>query len=222
MRNDALLQAGLTDPVLDSLRVFRRALAAMSEPGTVSTLLEDCAIPSLTPSTSLLLLSLLDANTPLWLSPTLDHPAVRANLLFHCNCPIVARRQDAAFAVLAPEDAADLQEFNVGEARRPDLSCTLIIQLPDFHQGSAMRWSGAGILDERQVALPLPEEFWAARAQRNAFPLGLDIFFTAPQRLMGLPRTTRVIPASIHAAPGGASLETETDVSRQGFSEEQI
>ncbi|MDR1890249.1 MAG: phosphonate C-P lyase system protein PhnH [Zoogloeaceae bacterium] len=198
---EPLLEAGLDNPVMNSLRVFRVALKAMSEPGLANPLTTERAIASLAPATYMLLLSLLDANTPLWISPRLDHPALRANLVFHCNCPIVARRHAAAFAVLDPAEACDLQEFTVGEARRPDLSCTLIIQLPDLGSGTPMRWSGAGILRERQVSLPLAESFWAARAARNAFPLGLDIFFTAGQNLMGCPRTTRTTNAGIHASP---------------------
>ena len=144
---------------------------------------------------------MLDANTPVWISPRLDHPALRANLLFHCNCPIVAERAKADFAVLHHEDAFDLRGFNAGDPRRPDESCTLVIQLPALQGGAPMNWIGAGIPGERRVALPFGEEFWIERASRNAFPLGLDIFFTSGRHLLGLPRTTRIINASIETSP---------------------
>ena len=35
---------------------------------------------------------------PLWLAPGLDSPMLRANLAFHCGCPIVAEREQALFA----------------------------------------------------------------------------------------------------------------------------
>jgi alpha-D-ribose 1-methylphosphonate 5-triphosphate synthase subunit PhnH len=195
------LEAGLDDPVMDSLRVFRAALKAMSEPGLENTLAAGRGIAALAPATYALLLSLLDADTPLWISPRLNHPALRANLVFHCNCPIVAHRRAAAFAVLDSTEAGTLREFAVGEARRPDSSCTLVIQLPGFHGGVPTRWSGAGILRERHVFLPLAETFWTTRAERNAFPLGLDIFFTAGRSLMGCPRTTRTMNAGIQGCP---------------------
>ncbi|MDR2032715.1 MAG: phosphonate C-P lyase system protein PhnH [Azoarcus sp.] len=190
-QSDALLEAGFDDPVMEALQVFRVALKAMSEPGLAGELAARRGIAALAPATCALLLSLLDGNTPLWISPRLDSPALRANLTFHCNCPIVAHRREAAFAVLDGEECLDLREFNTGEARRPDMSCTLIIQLPDLQGGAPARWRGAGILRERLVFLPLAGRFWLARADRNAFPLGLDIFFTAGRRLMGLPRTTQ-------------------------------
>jgi alpha-D-ribose 1-methylphosphonate 5-triphosphate synthase subunit PhnH len=191
---DALLEAGFSDPVMDAARVFRAALRAMGEPGLAHELAAGSTLPrfaALSGAASALLLCLADANTPVWISPRLDHPALRANLAFHCNCPMTARRHEAALAVLDGEDARDLREFNAGEARRPDISCTLIIELPDLEGGMPTHWRGAGILRERQVFLPLAAAFWEARARRNAFPLGLDMFFTAQSRLMGLPRTTR-------------------------------
>ncbi|GHU12605.1 carbon-phosphorus lyase complex subunit [Betaproteobacteria bacterium] len=200
MHDDSLLQPGLGNPVLDALHVFRAALTAMSEPGIETRLPEATPMASLAPATWALLLSTLDANTPVWISPHLDSPALRANLVFHCGCPIVAERGKADFAVLSFADAFDLREFNAGDPRRPDLSCTLIIQLPTLQGGVPMHWMGAGILGERRVTLPLDETFWIERARRSAFPLGLDIFFTSGSCLLGLPRTTRVINARIETA----------------------
>jgi alpha-D-ribose 1-methylphosphonate 5-triphosphate synthase subunit PhnH len=214
-KSGALLEAGFRDPVMDAARVFRVALKAMGEPGLVHELAATPRFASLSGAASALLLCLADANTPVWISPCLDHPALRANLAFHCNCPITAHRHEAALAVLDGKEACDLQAFNAGEARRPDLSCTLIIELPDLEGGAPTRWRGAGILRERQVFLPLAAAFWEIRARHNAFPLGLDMFFTsgpgpdragetspsagpsaridgllAGDRLVGLPRTT--------------------------------
>ena len=188
---EALLEKWFDDPVMDAAHVFRTALKAMGEPGLAHELATIPGFTVLPGATSALLLCLADANTPVWISPRLDHPALRANLAFHCNCPTAAHRYAAALALLDGEEACDLRKFNVGEARRPDISCTLIVTLPDLAGGAPTRWRGQGILWERQVFLPLAAEFWEERARRNAFPLGLDMFFTAKSRLMGLPRTTR-------------------------------
>ncbi|MDR0702401.1 MAG: phosphonate C-P lyase system protein PhnH [Azoarcus sp.] len=187
------LEPGFPDPVRDAQQVFRAALTVMSEPGKERLLTAGRQIAGLHGASYALLLALADADTPVWISPRLDHPALRANLIFHCNCPITAHRPEAALAVLdgeAAHDTTSLREFSVGDIRRPDRSCTLIVQLPRLTGGAPMLWRGPGIPLEHRVFLPLAEAFWQAREKRNAFPLGLDIFFTAGERLMGLPRTT--------------------------------
>jgi alpha-D-ribose 1-methylphosphonate 5-triphosphate synthase subunit PhnH len=185
------LQPGFADPVFDAQKVFRAALAAMSEPGAARRLAVGRSIAGAQSATYALLLTLADTQTPVWLSPRLDHPVLRANLAFHCHCPITPSRAEAHLAVLEGAEAGDLREFCRGDPQRPDRSCTLILQLSDFAGGAPRHWRGPGILHERRVCLPIDDAFWAARAQRNAFPLGLDFFFTADDQLMGLPRTTQ-------------------------------
>lgn len=194
MLPDTLLEAGFGNPVMDTAHVFRAALKAMSEPGLPQELAKTPGFATLPGAASALLLCLTDVTTPVWVSPRLDRPALRANLAFHCNCPITAHRREAVFAVLDGEEACDLQEFDTGDARRPDLSCTLIVRLPALNGGAPTHWRGAGILREQRVCLPLAAEFWEERARRNVFPRGLDIFFTANRSLMGLPHTTQVEP----------------------------
>ncbi|MDR2092983.1 MAG: phosphonate C-P lyase system protein PhnH [Azoarcus sp.] len=187
------LEPGFSDPVRDAQQVFRAALTVMSEPGKTQLLAAGRQVAGLHGASYALLLALADADTPVWISPRLDHPALRANLVFHCNCPITVHRPEAALAVLDDEAAHDtdlLREFSVGDIRRPDRSCTLIVQLSGFTGGAPMLWRGPGIPLEHRLFLPLAETFWLAREERNAFPLGLDIFFTAGEHLMGLPRTT--------------------------------
>jgi alpha-D-ribose 1-methylphosphonate 5-triphosphate synthase subunit PhnH len=142
MLPDTLLEAGFGAPVMDAARVFRTALKAMSEPGLPHELAATPSFAALPGATSALLLCLADASTPVWVSPRLDRPALRANLAFHCNCPMTAHRREAVFAVLDGEEAGDLREFDAGEARRPDWSCTLIVQLPTLEGGAATRWRG--------------------------------------------------------------------------------
>lgn len=187
-----LLQPAFTDPVLDAQRGFRAALKALAGPGLIQTLHATPSLEGLAPATYALCLALLDVDTPLWLAPSFDTPLIRANLAFHCGCPLTANREDARFALLATEDLLDLSGFDHGNDRYPDQSCTLLVQLPSLDGGAGLAWRGPGIESTHVVALPVPEKFWGEREQRNEFPRGLDLLFAAGHDLIGLPRSTRI------------------------------
>lgn len=190
-----LLQPAFTDPVLDAQRGFRAALKALAGPGLIQTLHDIPGIEGLAPATYALCLALLDVDTPLWLAPSFDTPVIRANLAFHCGCPLTSRREAARFALLDAEDLLDLSGFDLGNDRYPDQSCTLLVQLPSLDGGEGLAWRGPGIETEHVVSLPLPDRAWREREQRNDFPRGLDLFFAAGHDLLGLPRSTRVAHA---------------------------
>ncbi|MDH1728845.1 phosphonate C-P lyase system protein PhnH [Ectopseudomonas chengduensis] len=194
------LQPAFDDPVLDAQVSFRAALAALAEPGLAQPMARAHTLGDLTPATYGLCLAFLDSDTPLWLAPRFDTPLIRANLAFHCGCPIVAEREIALFALLDESELSDLSDFDNGSERYPDQSCTLLIQLDDLHAGPALRWRGPGIKDVRSVSLPLPASFWQQRQARNAFPRGLDCFFAADGEVIGLPRSTHVLIETEEAA----------------------
>jgi alpha-D-ribose 1-methylphosphonate 5-triphosphate synthase subunit PhnH len=187
-----LLQPAFADPVLDAQRGFRAALKALAGPGLIQTLQATPSLEGLEPATYALCLALLDVDTPLWLAPSFDTPLIRANLAFHCGCPLTAKREDARFALLATDDLLDLSGFDTGNDRYPDQSCTLLVQLPGLDGGGGLMWRGPGIETEHGVALPVADGFWRERELRNEFPRGLDLFFTAGHALIGLPRSTRI------------------------------
>ena len=187
-----LLQPAFADPVLDAQRGFRAALKALAGPGVIQTLHATPSLEGLAPAIYALCLALLDVDTPLWLAPSFDTPLIRANLAFHCGCPLTAQRADARFALLAADDLLDLSGFDTGNDRYPDQSCTLLVQLPSLDGGAELKWRGPGIESEHGVALPLAAGFWRERERRNEFPRGLDLFFTAGHELIGLPRSTRI------------------------------
>ncbi|HCG40698.1 MAG TPA: phosphonate C-P lyase system protein PhnH [Pseudomonas sp.] len=187
-----LLQAAFADPVLDAQKSFRAALKSLAEPGTRQPLVSVAAIDHLQAASYALCLSLLDNDTPLWLAPAFDTPAIRANLAFHCGCPIVEAREEAMFALLDAAALDDLSGFYNGSERYPDQSCTLLIQLDRLDRGPALSWHGPGIDGSRLVGLPLKPAFWQQRAARNDFPRGLDALFCAEGEVLGLPRSTRI------------------------------
>jgi len=190
--DSTLLLPAFSDAVAQTQQTFRLAMTAMSEPGTTQVVDGAPSLDVLAPATYALCLSLLDADTPVWLAPALDTPVLRANLAFHCGCPVVEDRADAAFALLTENELVDLHGFNQGTDRDPDQSCTLFVQLPGLDQGPAVSCRGPGIERERALRLPLASAFWQARNASTAFPKGLDIFFTSGETLMALPRSTRV------------------------------
>jgi alpha-D-ribose 1-methylphosphonate 5-triphosphate synthase subunit PhnH len=187
-----LLQPAFADPVLDAQRGFRAAMKALAGPGLIQTLQASPSLEGLEPATYALCLALLDVDTPLWLAPSFDTPLIRANLAFHCGCPLTAQREDARFALLAADDLLDLSGFDHGNDRYPDQSCTLLVQLPNLDGGAGLKWRGPGIESEHDVALPVADGFWGERERRNEFPRGLDLFFAAGHDLIGLPRSTRI------------------------------
>ncbi|MGE7992670.1 phosphonate C-P lyase system protein PhnH [Pseudomonas sp. NPDC089554] len=195
--SSALLQPAFADPVLDAQRSFRVALKALANPGQPQALASaylPAPLSGLHPATYALCLALLDGDTPLWLAPAFDTPAIRANLGFHCGCPIVAERSQARFALLNASGLDDLNGFDSGSDRYPDQSCTLLVQLPALDGGALTQWQGPGIREQQPVALPVATEFWRERAARQAFPRGLDLLFIAGEQLLGLPRSTRIDP----------------------------
>lgn len=204
----ALLQPAFQDPVLDAQRSFRAALKALAEPGLVRNLDRAPALAALQPASYALCLSFLDSDTPLWLAPGLDSPTLRANLAFHCGCPIVAEREQALFALLDERELDDLSGFDSGSDRYPDQSCTLLIQLAGLDGGDSLEWRGPGIAEVRQVALPVSAGFWAQRAARTEFP-GAWMPSSPPASAS----------SACHAVPGSANPSRRwPDVrSRQGW-----
>lgn len=190
-----LLQPAFDDPVLEAQRCFRAAFTALARPGTRHALAPVPAPAPLQPAAYALCLSLLDRHTPLWLAPAFDTAAIRANLAFHCDCPLVDARDEALFALLDGAALEDLSGFYHGSERCPEQSCTLLVQLERLERGPALAWRGPGIEGQRLVGLPVPAAFWPQRARHDIAPRGLDALFCADGEVLGLPRTTRIGPS---------------------------
>lgn len=192
------VQAGFDDPVLDAQACFRKVLDALSCPGRVCALDVPSSPAPLNPASAGLALTLMDFDTPVFLSPELRTDEIVSWLRFHCSAPITMVPNEAAFAVLAEGDAwPAIAEFHAGDAKYPDTSTSLIIQLSSFESGPAITLEGPGIETRRTINPEhLPGEFWSQRADNVAdFQLGVDCYFTADNLVIGLPRTTRTMLA---------------------------
>ncbi|MBU0726806.1 MAG: phosphonate C-P lyase system protein PhnH [Alphaproteobacteria bacterium] len=190
------LLAGLADPTLDSQRLFRAALEALSRPGRIVTLpdtLPDGPPAPLMPATAALALALFDYETPVWLDEVANTPAVCDWLRFHCGCPLVTDKAAADFAIIAGA-LPDLSDFPVGSDAFPDRSATLLVQVAGLEAGGDLRLSGPGIDGDISITIKgLPDTLptlW--EANQSLFPCGLDLLLTAGSMLLGLPRTTRI------------------------------
>jgi alpha-D-ribose 1-methylphosphonate 5-triphosphate synthase subunit PhnH len=192
----ALLQ-GLERPVADAQQVFRAVLQAMAHPGRPIELPVAAPPVDLMPATALVLLTLTDADTPVWWAPSASRSGTAAWLRFHTGAPCVEATSAAAFAVVhGAAPAVGPADFDRGTEEQPERSCTLLWQVRALDRGPPTVWSGPGIAALREVRIDgLPEGFWPAWARQHAgLPRGVDVLLLCGHRCMGLPRSTRVQP----------------------------
>ncbi len=182
----ASLEGGFAAPPVDAARAFRSALRALSRPGQIEQVSGAKPPPPLSVAAGVLLLTLADHDTPVWLAPSMDQTAIRDWLAFHTGAPI-AGRANCQFAVGPWEELAPLSDFQIGTPEYPDRSASLIVEVPDF--GRRHRLTGPGIEREAWLTLPDAEAF---KLNSGLFPLGLDFFLTTGDRLAGVPRTAKV------------------------------
>lgn len=193
------LAPAFADPVHDGQQVFRTLLEAMSRPGRVQTLptLTGLGHPAaLQPALAASLLTLLDADTRLWLSPQLDQAALRAWCRFHCGAQLVAAPEQAEFAVMNAAEAmpALLQRLNPGDDVAPQDSATALIAVEAITPEGALCWQGPGIEHRHRLGIAgLSDSLWTwRRAQQADFPCGIDLIFAAGEQIVALPRSTRI------------------------------
>lgn len=190
------LSPGFADPVLDAQRSFRALLDAMSRPGRVMTIEAGIQPPSpLSPAAGAVLLTLVDADTSLWLDPSAKGAAADW-LRFHAGCPIVEDPGAAAFAWAPGETAPSLSGLHPGTEEEPEGAATLVIQVEALEESSADGWSltGPGIKDVHRLRVRgAPAGFAAAwRANRARFPRGVDVVLCAGDAIAALPRTVAI------------------------------
>lgn len=186
MQSDAL-DGGFSDSARNAAHAFRAALGVMSRPGTIASIAGATAPRPCSAAAASVLLVLCDPTTPIHLAPSHDTPALRDWITFQTGAPLVGP-SSALFALGTWDALTPLDRYSIGTSEYPDRSTTLIVEVPDLVADGAIL-SGPGIKGTAQLRLP---ELAAFQANRAAFPLGLDFFFTSGNRVAGLPRSTRV------------------------------
>jgi len=191
------LMAGFDHEAFGSQSVFRAALQALSHPARPVDMPMGAAAPRHGHmAAAVLLLGLLDADTRLWLSPSLAESDAAAWLRFHTGCALVDDAAQAQFCWFAQGDEwPGLAQLAQGSDTWPDQSATCVIEVERL-QGDAPGWTlhGPGIAGERQLKVRgLPDGFedqW--QFNHASFPRGVDVFLASPTQIAGLPRTTRL------------------------------
>jgi alpha-D-ribose 1-methylphosphonate 5-triphosphate synthase subunit PhnH len=182
---------GFADPVADAQTTFRAVLDAMAHPGRVRHAGTGLRPPApLMPATAALLLTLVDAETPLWLAP--DFLPAREWVVFHSGAPVTDTPARATFAVAST--LPDFLLFFAGTDEAPESSATLIMQIAGFGTGQRLLLSGPGLrvpatLDVNGLPADFPD-IWAANHAQ--YPRGLDLVLVAGDTLVALPRSLRV------------------------------
>ena len=199
------LSGGFSDPVMEGQAVFRAVMTAMAEPGiarpiAVSGDRGDIQVPSpLSPEAAMVMLTLCDADTPIWLDRRLAaSDALLQWIAFHCGAPVTAEPMDAHFAFVSDAThMSPLGTFCCGTQDYPDRSTTIVVQIEDLSGGGSLRIAGPGIDGSREWSPhPLPRGFaieWASNHAR--FPRGVDLVMVAPGKLAAMPRSTRILAA---------------------------
>ena len=191
----AVLGNGFDDRPRQSAVAFRAVLDALARPGRVCEVSGVMPPAGLSVAAGVLLLTLADAETPLWLPERLRVGPVAEWLRFHTNAPFVCERGLTVFAVGRWDELMPLEDWPLGEPAYPDRSATMIVEVAALEGGPVLGLSGPGIDGAEQVAPVLPDNAAAVlNANAARFPLGLDLIFTAGERVSGLPRSTRVGP----------------------------
>ena len=180
---------GFADPVQDSQACFRAVLDAMARPGQIHTVATLRPPPGLDPATAAVLLTLADADTPLWLDPAAM--AAQDWITFHCGAPVAATEVAMLALALGP---VRLDAFPAGTDDAPELGATIILQMAALGQGAGFELSGPGLAAPAVfMADGLPAGFIAMWAANHAlFPRGVDVILCAGDRIAALPRTVQI------------------------------
>lgn len=185
--NALALEGGFKQPAFDAAYAFRALMEAMARPGDIHTLRGAAPPAPLSVAAGVAVLTLCDPDTPVFLSGSLDTEPVRAWISFHTGAPLSGPAA-CSFAVGTWDDLLPISQFPIGTPEYPDRSATLIVECDSLEQSGATL-SGPGIRETTRFGLPDNEALAENAAQ---FPLGLDFFFTAGDRIAALPRSTRI------------------------------
>jgi alpha-D-ribose 1-methylphosphonate 5-triphosphate synthase subunit PhnH len=187
------LEGGFDDRARSSAVAFRAALDVLARPGRIGEMAGAAPPEGLSVAAGVLLLTLADVETPLWLPERLRGGAVAEWLRFHTNAPPAAARGQAMFALGRWEELLPLADWPAGTPAYPDRAVTMIVEVAALEGGPVLALSGPGIDGRGRLAPVLTSgAATALRANAARFPLGLDFFFTAGGRVAGLPRSTRI------------------------------
>ncbi len=191
-------EGGFASPVFNAQAAFRIVMDAMARPGSLHRFPALAHPPApLDPVAGALVLTLCDADTPVWLDAGLARARTVVDwIAFHTSAPVVADKAEAVFAIVSDaSQMPDLSRFAQGSQDYPDRSTTVILSVNQLDGGAPLDLAGPGI--KGTVAFspnPMPTLFrhhWAENRAR--FPRGVDLIFAGGEAVACLPRSTRLL-----------------------------
>jgi len=198
MTTIAELPAGFADKVISAQSTFRSVMDAMARPGSVQQVVASVGTPpSMMRGTAAIALTLFDHDTPIWLDARMSETTDIAKWLkFHSGAPVVADSSIASFALIGEAGALpDLERFSFGSNEYPDRSTTLILQVESLTQGRDYHLRGPGNDGSAVLRATIEPMDLFDRLAVNArlFPRGVDVVLVADDRIVAIPRTTRLV-----------------------------
>ncbi|MEM6376249.1 MAG: phosphonate C-P lyase system protein PhnH, partial [Pseudomonadota bacterium] len=146
------LSGGFATPALQSAHAFRSVMQAMARPGQIQDIAGAKPPAPLSSAAGSVILTLCDADTPLYLAGAADTEDMRAWLAFHTGAPL-AGPSHAMFAVGSWDALMPLSAYSIGTAEYPDRSATLIVECDRLAaKGATLR--GPGIKSQAALSLP--------------------------------------------------------------------
>ena len=118
-----------------------------------------------------------------------DTPEMRERVVAS-GAMLADRIGSADHVFLSTLENAEIARINCGTALYPDDGATLIVAVA--HSGQRVRLTGPGIENTTEIALAVSPGFWAMREMLCLYPEGFDIFFVDGDRVIGIPRSTKV------------------------------
>ena len=186
---------GFDDPALESPNTFRSILAAMENPGQLSTICENPNAPAAFNSASAATcLALLDHETPVWTDVDWQNPVVNW-LQFGCRCSVVTEPCMAQFVIITkPATMPSLDTFRIGRFEYPDKATTMVVQVDDILPVEEKEYFDSDVFSTTHLELKgISQNFmdqWRQISTR--YPFGIDIFITCEDVLTVLPKTKHI------------------------------
>ena len=198
MTTVAELPAGFKDKVLSAQSTFRSVMDAMARPGSVQRINAAAGAPDgMMRGVAAIALTLFDHDTPIWLDAGMSRtPDVARWLKFHTSAPVVADSSICSFALIGDgQHLPALDRFSFGSSEYPDRSATLIVQVESLTQGPAFELRGPGIdgVTPLQATIQPHDLFERLAINATLFPRGIDIVLVDDDRIVAIPRTTRLV-----------------------------
>ncbi|AQW56343.1 phosphonate C-P lyase system protein PhnH [Streptomyces violaceusniger] len=187
---------GFADPPVEGQRVFRAILDAFAHPRRSYRIAGPTQAPeALGTGLAAVALTLLDEDVSVWLHRTLaEDPDVTSYLAFHTGARVTNGHGSANFVLATPDTLPALDELALGTDDAPHQSATIVLDARTPGVGARFTATGPGIDGQAEIEAPWAHEGFLAAWTRNGalFPRGVDLLVASDDRVLALPRTTRL------------------------------